>query len=352
MTIMAKELCNITRSGGWAIGVLSGLVWLLSLGRGLNGQSAERLELLNVSYDPTRELFAAYNRKFQEHYQSLTGEKVTIMQSHGGSGKQARAVIEGLRADVVTLALAYDIEVIAQHRLLAADWQSRLPHDSSPYTSTIVFLTRQGNPRQIRDWGDLVSSNTQVITPNPKTSGGARWIFLAAWGYITIGQGRDDRAAEDFVTRLYRHVPVLDTGARGATTTFVQKGIGDVYLTWENEASLVLRESGVQQFTVVYPAISILAQPCVAVVDRTVNRRGKRVQAAALEYLRYLYDDEAQDLIAQQGYRPVKAPVLERYRDRYPAIRLFTLREVAGSWAEAQKRFFNEDGIFDRIYRP
>jgi sulfate/thiosulfate transport system substrate-binding protein len=329
----------------------------MSLGLAMGGMcpvgwGAESFELLNVSYDPTREMFEAYNQKFQEHYQKLTGQTVRIVQSHGGSGKQARSVIEGLRADVVSLALAYDIQMIAQHRLIAADWEKRLPNDSSPFFSTIVFLVRRGNPRQIRDWPDLVRPDVQVIMPNPKTSGGARWIFLAAWGSVTIGEGGDERAATNFLKQLIRHVPVLDAGARGATTTFVQKRIGDVYLTWENEASLVLREFGESQFTVIYPSISILAQPCVAVVDRNVNRRGEKVRAAAEEYLRYLYNESVQELIAQQGYRPANETVRARFRESYPEIRLFTIKEVAGTWTEAQKKFFSEDGVFDKISRP
>lgn len=309
-----------------------------------------QISLLNVSYDPTRELFQAFNAQFINHYRERTGETVKIVQSHGGSGKQARSVIEGLRADVVTLALAYDIEVIAKHHLLATNWESRLPWEASPYTSTIVFLVRQGNPKGIHDWDDLIKPGILVVTPNPKTSGGARWNFLAAWGYVTLGLGRDDKAAEDFVSRLFHNVPVLDSGARGSTTTFVQKEIGDVFITWENEGELALREYGRTKFEVIHPSISILAQPCVSVVDRNVDRRGPKVRAAAEEYLKYLYSDPGQELIATLGYRPANPEVLARYRNRYPEIKMFTIKQVAGSWAQAQARFFSEDGVFDRIY--
>jgi len=309
------------------------------------------IQLLNVSYDPTRELYAAYNARFIEYYRGLSGRTVKIAQSHGGSGKQARSVIEGLRADIVTLALAYDVQAIANHHLIAPDWETRLPHEAAPYTSTIIFLVRRGNPKQVRDWPDLTRPGVKVITPNPKTSGGARWNFLAAWGYVTIGQGGSAAAATEFVTRLYRNVPVLDAGARGATTTFVQKEIGDVFICWENEAELALREYGTNRLAAVYPSISILAQPCVAVVDRNVDRRGAVVRAAAEAYLRHLYSDGVQELIAQHGYRPANRAVLEKYRSRYPAISMFTVKQVAGSWAEAQPRFFGEEGVFDRIYR-
>lgn len=309
-----------------------------------------QISLLNVSYDPTRELFQAFNAQFISHYRELTGDTVKIVQSHGGSGKQARSVIEGLRADVVTLALAYDIEVIAKHHLLATNWESRLPWEASPYTSTIVFLVRQGNPKGIKDWDDLVKPGTQVVTPNPKTSGGARWNFLAAWGYVTLGLGKEDKAAEEFISRLFHNVPVLDSGARGSTTTFVQKEIGDVFITWENESELAMREYGRTKFEVVYPSISILAQPCVSVVDRNVDRRGPKVRAAAEEYLKYLYSNPGQELVATLGYRPANPEVLARYRSRYPEIKMFTIKQVAGNWAQAQARFFSEDGVFDRIY--
>jgi sulfate transport system substrate-binding protein len=261
-------------------------------------------------------------------------------------------VIDGLRADVVTLALAYDIQAIAEKKLIGADWETRLPGDASPYTSTIVFLVRAGNPKHIRDWPDLVRPDVQVITPNPKTSGGARWNFLAAWGYVTLGKKGTEEEARAFVKELFRHVPVLDSGARGSTTTFVQKELGDVYISWENEAVLAMREYASQKLELVYPSISILAQPAVAVVDRNVDNRGSEVRAAAEEYLQYLYAEEIQELIAQNGYRPSVKTVLERFRQQYPEIKMFTVKEVAKSWPEAQQRFFSENGVFDQICRP
>ena len=312
----------------------------------------DQITLLNVSYDPTRELFTAYNAAFITHYSKFSGKSIKINQSHGGSGKQARSVIEGLRADITTLALAYDIQVIANHHLINSDWESRLPYESSPYTSTIVFLVRKNNPKKIFDWPDLIRPDVQVITPNPKTSGGARWNFLAAWGYVTIGTQQSEMIATDYIRRLYHNVPVLDSGARGSTTTFVQKEIGDAYISWENEAGLALKEYGTNNLSVVYPSISILAQPCVALVDRNVGRRGPEVRAAAEEYLRYLYTDAMQELIAQNGYRPANERILVKYSSRYPSIRLFTVKDVAGNWVNAQKKFFAEDGIFDKIYRP
>jgi len=313
---------------------------------------AADLQLLNVSYDPTRELFTEYNARFAEHYRQMAGVTVKVLQSHGGSGKQARSVIDGLRADVVTLALAYDVQAIAEREMIRPDWESRLPEDASPYTSTIVFVVRKGNPQKIRDWPDLVRPGVKVITPNPKTSGGARWNFLAAWGYVTLGKKGSDAEATAYAAELFKHVPVLDSGARGSTTTFVQKEIGEVYISWENEAILAMREYPEQKLEVIYPSISILAQPCVAVVDRNVDKRGADARAAAEEYLKYLYDEGSQDLIARHGYRPCNKEVLARHRQRYPAIKLFTVKEVAGSWAEAQKRFFSENGVFDRICRP
>ncbi len=314
--------------------------------------AAAELQLLNVSYDPTRELYANYNPKFASHYLKKTGRTVKILQSHGGSGKQARSVIDGLRADVVTLALAYDIQVIADKKFIAADWETRLPDDAAPYTSTIVFLVRPGNPKKIRDWPDLVRPDIQVITPNPKTSGGARWNFLAAWGYVTLGKKGTDEEARAFVKELFRHVPVLDSGARGSTTTFVQKELGDVYISWENEAVLAMREYASHKLELVYPSISILAQPAVAVVDRNVDLRGPEARAAAEEYLKYLYTEEIQELIAQNGYRPSVKTVLERFRKQYPEIKMFTVKEVAQSWPAAQQRFFSENGVFDQISRP
>ncbi|MBN2506336.1 MAG: sulfate ABC transporter substrate-binding protein [Verrucomicrobia bacterium] len=319
-----------------------------------SGLAAAEITLLNVSYDPTRELFTAYNRRFAQDYEAETGHRVRVIQSHGGSGKQARAVIDGLRAHVVTLALAYDVQAIADHHLIRPGWQSRLPHASSPCTSTIVFLVRPGNPKGIRDWGDLVRPGVGVITPNPKTSGGARWNFLAAWAHATRVLGEGEAAAVAFMRRLYGNVPILDTGARGATTTFVQRGIGDVLLAWESEAALAAREYGTGRVVTVYPPTSVLVQPTVAVVDRNVDRRGQgpEVRAAAEAYLRRLYSEAAQDLIAQHGYRPVDAAVLARHAARYPPLKRFTVGEIAGSWRAAQKRFFGEDGVFDTIHRP
>jgi sulfate/thiosulfate transport system substrate-binding protein len=313
---------------------------------------ATDVQLLNVSYDPTRELYTEYNARFAEHYLNKAGVTVKILQSHGGSGKQARSVIDGLRADVVTLALAYDVQAIADRKLIGADWETRLPSDASPYTSTIVFLVRQGNPKNIRDWSDLVRPGIQVITPNPKTSGGARWNFLAAWGYVTLGKQGGEAEATAFVKELFKHVPVLDSGARGATTTFVQKELGDVYLAWENEALLATREYAAQKLQLVYPSISILAQPSVALVDRNVDSRGPEFRAAATEYLQHLYTAEIQELIARNGYRPIDKAVLARHRQQYPEIKLFTIKEVATNWPAAQRRFFSEDGIFDRISHP
>ncbi len=261
-------------------------------------------------------------------------------------------MIDGLRADVVTLALAYDVQAIADRKLIGADWETRLPSDASPYTSTIVFLVRQGNPKNIRDWSDLVRPGIQVITPNPKTSGGARWNFLAAWGYVTLGKQGGEAEATAFVKELFKHVPVLDSGARGATTTFVQKELGDVYLAWENEALLATREYAAQKLQLVYPSISILAQPSVALVDRNVDSRGPEFRAAATEYLQHLYTAEIQELIARNGYRPIDKAVLARHRQQYPEIKLFTIKEVATNWPAAQRRFFSEDGIFDRISHP
>ena len=313
---------------------------------------AADLTLLNASYDPTREFYSAYNAQFTVFYKQLTGKNVRIIQSHAGSGKQARSVIEGLKADVVTLALAYDVDIIASHKLIHADWEKSLPLEASPYTSTIVFLVRKDNPKQIRDWDDLARAEVKVITPNPKTSGGARWNFLAAWGYITLGQGKSEEAARDYVSRVFHNVPVLDSGARGSTTTFVQKEIGDVYITWENEASLAMKEYKKAELQIVYPSISILAQPCVAVVDRNVDRKGPEQRAAAESYLRHLYEEPMQELIAQHGFRPSNKKIESKYRDRYPELKLFTVKEVCGSWQEGQKRFFGEDGVFDKIFHP
>jgi sulfate transport system substrate-binding protein len=305
--------------------------------------------ILNVSYDPTRELYQELNAAFTKHWKQQTGEEVTIQQSHGGAGKQARAVIDGLEAHVVTLALAYDIDAIAERTgWFPQDWQSRLPNNSSPYTSTIVFLVRKGNPKGIHDWGDLVKEDVQVITPNPKTSGGARWNYLAAWGWALRQPGGDDDKAQQFVAELYRNVPVLDTGARGSTLTFVQRGIGDVLLAWENEAFLALEEFGPDQFEIVVPSLSILAEPPVTLVDHVVDKYGTREVAEA--YLEYLYAPAGQAIIARHYYRPA-APEHADPADleRFPDVELITIDEVFGGWQEAQSRHFADGGVFDQI---
>jgi sulfate/thiosulfate-binding protein len=315
------------------------------------GNADAKTRLLNVSYDPTRELYEAYNAAFAKYWKTQTGEDVVIDTSHGGSGKQARAVIDGLEADVVTLALAYDIDVIADKAgLIDKNWQARLPHNSAPYSSTIVFLVRKGNPKGIKDWDDLVKEGIQVITPNPKTSGGARWNFLAAWGYALKQPGGNDDSARKFVQALYRQVPVLDTGARGATTTFVQRGIGDVLLAWENEAFLALKELGPDQLEIVVPSVSILAEPPVALVDRIVDRHGTRKVAEA--YLEYLYSPEGQEIAAENFYRPTDPVVAAKYADNFPKVSLFTIDELFGGWIRAQATFFADGGVFDQIYQP
>jgi sulfate/thiosulfate transport system substrate-binding protein len=309
---------------------------------------AKDITLLNVSYDPTRELYQDFNKAFARHWKAQTGDNVIVKTSHGGSGKQARSVIDGLDADVVTLALAYDIDEIAgKARLLAPDWQKRLQHNSAPYTSTIVFLVRKGNPKGIKDWDDLARPGIAVITPNPKTSGGARWNYLAAWGYAQKKFGSDARAQE-FVASLYRNVPVLDSGARGSTTTFVERGIGDVLVAWENEALLALKELGPDKFDVVAPSVSILAEPPVAVVDRVVDKKGTRAVATA--YLEYLYSPEGQDIAGQNYYRPIDATAAAKYARQFPKLSLFTIDQVFGGWAKAQKTHFADGGVFDKIY--
>jgi sulfate/thiosulfate transport system substrate-binding protein len=310
---------------------------------------AADVTLLNVSYDPTRELYGEFNKAFASAYQKETGKSVEIKQSHGGSGAQARSVIDGLQADVVTLALAYDIDAIAGRKLIAADWQKRLPTNSAPYTSTIVFLVRKGNPKAIKDWGDLVKPGVRVITPNPKTSGGARWNYLAAWGYALKTFGGSDAKAKQFVADLYEHVPVLDTGARGATVTFVERGVGDVLLAWENEAYLALREFGQDKFEIVAPPLSILAEPPVAVVDAVADRKGTRSVAEA--YLKYWYTKEGQDIAARNAYRPRDPEVAKRYENNFAKIELFTIDDMFGGWTKAQKEHFAEGGIFDQIYK-
>jgi sulfate/thiosulfate-binding protein len=315
-------------------------------------QSAHAAEvtLLNVSYDPTRELYQDINAAFSKQWKTKTGDTLTVKQSHGGSGKQARAVIDGLSADVVTLALAYDIDAVAERGLLVPGWQKRLQHNSSPYTSTIVFLVRKGNPKHIKDWNDLVKPGIAVITPNPKTSGGARWNHLAAWGYALRQPGGSEATARDFVGKLYKNVPVLDSGARGATTTFVERGIGDVLLAWENEALLAIKELGPDKVEIVAPSVSILAEPPVAVVDKVVDKRGTRTVAEA--YLQFLYSDEGQDIVAKNYYRPVVEKFAKKYAAQYPKVKLFTIDEVAGGWTAAQKAHFSDGGIFDQIYQP
>jgi len=313
------------------------------------GAQGRAVTLLNVSYDPTRELYQEYDAAFARFWRARTGQQVTVRQSHGGSGSQARAVLDGLQADVVTLALGWDIDALAAARLIPANWQARLPDNSAPYTSTIVFLVRRGNPKRIRDWGDLVRPGVSVITPNPKTSGGARWNYLAAWGWALHANGNDAAKARDFVMRLYRNVPVLDAGARGATTTFVERGIGDVLIAWENEALLARKENGAE-YEIVVPSLSILAEPPVALVDRVVDRRGTRAVAQA--YLNWLYSDEGQEIAAKWFYRPRSAAVAARHAGEFPQVRLFTLAEVFGSWAAAQRTHFADGGVFDQIYRP
>lgn len=306
--------------------------------------------LLNASYDPTREFYQEFNQAFAEHWQEQTGEAVTIQMSHGGAGKQARAVMDGLEADVMTLALAYDIDAVAERTdLLPKDWQSRLPHNSSPYTSTIVFLVRKDNPKDIQDWDDLTREGVQVITPNPKTSGGARWNYLAAWGYALGQSGGDEAKAKEFVGAIYRNVPVLDTGARGSTTTFVQRGMGDVLLAWENEAFLAINELGSDQVEIVIPSVSILAEPPVTLVDQIVDRHGTREVAEA--YLEYLYTPAGQQLAAKHYYRPVSAEGVDpEDLARFPDLDLFTIDELFGGWQQAQATHFAEGGTFDQIY--
>jgi len=307
--------------------------------------------LLNVSYDPTRELYEDFNQQFAAYWKNRTGQAVTIRQSHGGSGKQARSVIDGLEADVVTLALAYDIDQIADKGgLLPANWQTRLPNNSSPYTSTIVLLVRKGNPKNIRDWGDLAKPGVTVVTPNPKTSGGARWNYLAAWAWALRQPGGSDATAKDFVTKLYKNVPVLDAGARGATTTFVERGIGDVLIAWENEALLAIKELGPGKFEVVAPSLSILAEPPVAVVDKIANKHGTREVAQA--YLEYLYTDAGQEIAAKHFYRPRNAAIAAKYQSQFPSVKLVTVDEAFGGWKKAHAAHFADGGTFDQIYQP
>lgn len=324
-----------------ALLVVAGLLWAGSA-------YAADVTLLNVSYDPTRELYADFNKAFSVAYQKEAGKSVEIKQSHGGSGAQARAVIDGLQADIVTLALAYDIDAIAAKGLIAKDWQKRLSQNSSPYTSTIVFLVRKGNPKGIKDWDDLVKPGISVITPNPKTSGGARWNYLAAWGYALKKYGLADKARQ-FVADLYKNVPVLDTGARGSTVTFVERGVGDVLLAWENEAFLAQREFGKDKFEIVAPSLSILAEPPVALVDAVADKKGTR--AAAEAYLKYWYSKEGQEIAARNSYRPRDPEIAKKHESEFAKVELFTIDDVFGGWTKAQREHFSDGGIFDQIYK-
>ncbi|PKN13623.1 MAG: sulfate ABC transporter substrate-binding protein [Deltaproteobacteria bacterium HGW-Deltaproteobacteria-4] len=326
------------------------LVVLVLLLAAFHVQAAE-VTLLNVSYDPTRELYSEFNAAFAKEWQKQSGDKVSFRQSHGGSGKQARGVIDGLEADVVTLALAGDIDAIAEKaKLLPVDWQQRLPYNSAPYTSAIVFLVRKGNPKGIKDWNDLVKPGVTVITPNPKTSGGARWNYLAAWGYALKQNNGDEAKARAFITALFKNVPVLDSGARGATTTFVQRGLGDVFLSWENEAFLALKEFGADKFEIVSPPLSILAEPSVALVDKVADKHGTRKVAEA--YLHYLYSPQGQEIAARNFYRPRLPEVARKYEKQFPIMQLLTIDKDFGGWKQAQQKHFADGGIFDQIYQP
>jgi sulfate/thiosulfate-binding protein len=337
------------------IHTLSGSLTILALlaapAAGAAQGAAKPVTLLNVSYDPTRELYEDFNHQFAAYWEGKTGQEVTIRQSHGGSGKQARSVIDGLGADVVTLALAYDIDQIAEKgSSLPANWQARLPNNSSPYTSTIVFLVRKGNPKGIRDWGDLIKPGVAVITPNPKTSGGARWNYLAGWAWALRQPGGNAAKAKEYVTKLYRNVPVLDAGARGSTTTFVERGIGDVLLAWENEALLAIKELGPGKFEIVAPSLSILAEPPVAVVDKVAGKHGTK--EVALAYLEYLYTPQGQELAAKHFYRPRDEKVAAKYAAQFPKVSLITIDEVFGGWKKAQEAHFADGAVFDQIYQP
>jgi sulfate/thiosulfate transport system substrate-binding protein len=313
----------------------------------LSGSALAQTTLLNVSYDPTRELYQEYNTAFAKHWKQKTGEDITIKQSHGGSGKQARAVIDGLEADVVTLALARDVDAIATTGQISKNWQKRLPHNAAPYTSTIVFLVRKGNPKGIKDWADLTRNGIEVITPNPKTSGGAQWNYLAAWGYALKQPGGNDATARELVKKIYHNVKVLDSGARGATTTFVERGIGDVLIAWENEAYLAVKELGPDKFEIVTPSISILAEPTVSVVDKTVKKRGTRKQAEA--YLSYLYTDEGQEIAAKNYYRPRNKKIAAKYAKQFAPVNLITIDKVFGGWTKAHATHFASGGVYDQI---
>ena len=331
------------------LGVAVALASMIAAAPAVHAQT--RQTLLNVSYDPTRELYKDIDKAFAAKYLKEANIAVTVRQSHGGSGTQARSVIDGLDADVVTLALAYDIDAIAENaKALPADWQKRLPQNSSPYTSTIVFLVRKGNPKGIKDWGDLIKPGVSVITPNPKTSGGARWNYLAAWAYALAQPGGNEASARAYIGELFKHVPVLDSGARGATTSFVERGLGDVLLAWENEALLSLKDLGPDKFEIVAPSLSILTEPPVAVVDRNVDKKGTRATAEA--YLKFLYTPEAQEIIAKNYYRPRDPAVAAKYASAYPKVKLITIDDVFGGWQKAQKTHFADGGTFDQLYQP
>jgi sulfate/thiosulfate transport system substrate-binding protein len=330
---------------------LVAMATLLGSGTTKRARAGGTVKLLNVSYDPTRELYQDVNAAFGKQWLAKTGQTVTVSQSHGGSGKQARSVIDGLEADVVTLGLAYDIDAIAeQSGRIAKDWQKRLPDNSSPYTSTIVFVVRKGNPKAIKDWDDLAKPGVVVVAPNPKTSGGARWAYLGAWGYALQKPGGNDASAKDFVRKVYKNIPVLDSGARGSTTTFGQRGIGDVLVSWENEAYLLVNELGKDKFQIVNPSVSILAEPPVAVVDKNVDKHGTRAVAEA--YLKFLYTDEGQELAVKNHYRPRTAAIAAKHAADFPKIKLFTIDKVFGGWAKAQATHFGDGGTFDQIYTP
>lgn len=324
-------------------------LFVAALNSSIRIQAADKKTLLNVSYDPTRELYDEYNKAFIKYWKIKTGETVEVNQSHGGAGKQARAVIDGLNADVVTLALSYDIDVIAEKSgILPKNWQTRLPNNSTPYTSTIVFLVRKGNPKKIIDWDDLVKEGISVITPNPKTSGGARYNFLAAYGYALNKWNKDEAKAKEFVKALYKNVPVLDSGARGSTTTFVERGIGDVFISWENEAYLAVKDLGPDKFEIITPSISILAEPPVTLVDKNADKKGTR--KIAEEYLKYLYSEEGQEIAAKHYYRPRLESVAKKYESKFASVKLFTIDEVFGGWPKAQAKHFADKGTFDQIY--
>jgi sulfate transport system substrate-binding protein len=343
----ASFIAQAVTAGSFALAqLLTAGVLVLAIAGAANAQA----KLLNVSYDPTRELYKEVNEVFGKQWQEKTGQTLQIDQSHGGSGSQARSVIDGLEADVVTLALAYDIDAIAEKaKLLPADWQDRLPNRSSPYTSTIVFLVRKGNPKKILDWNDLVRPGVQVITANPKTSGAARWAYLAAWGYVRR-TGGDEAAARDFVQRLYKNVPVMDTGARGSTNTFVQRGIGDVLLSWENEAIMAVRELGPDKLEIVAPSLSILAEPPVAWLDKNTTKHG--TQTLAKGYLEFLYTERGQEIAAKHYYRPRLESVAKKHAGVFPQVKLFTIEEMFGSWREAHAKHFADGGVFDAIFQP